>query len=297
MTMTTDRTPADPDAAATPPATRFLDRDGHRVAYDDTGVPAVADDGRAQPTIVAIPGMGDRRQVYRHLTPLLVAAGHRVVTMDLRGMGESSADWPARADYSDTAIASDVVALIDALDLDDVIVVGTSLGAAAAVLAAVDAPGRVRGLVLVGPFVRAVPMKWWQSAAFKALLAPPWGRKAWVGYYGSKLYPGPQPADLDGYVADLGRTMAEPGRMKALRALAANTHAESGAVLGDVSVPTVVVMGSADPDFPDPAAEAHTVAQATRGTVVMVDGSGHYPQADQPDVVAAAVQDLAGHPR
>jgi len=210
--------------------------------------------------------------------------------MDLRGMGESSADWPARTDYSDTAIASDVVALIDALDLHDVVLVGNSLGAAAAVLATVDAPTRVRGLVLIGPFVRAVPMPWWQAAAFRALLAPPWGRKAWVGYYGSKLYPGPKPADLDAYVANLGRTMAEPGRMAALRSLAANTHAESGAVLGEVAVPTVVVMGTADPDFPDPTAEARTVADATGGTVVMVDGSGHYPQADRPEVVAEAIR-------
>jgi pimeloyl-ACP methyl ester carboxylesterase len=263
-----------------PATTRFLDRDGHRLAYDDTG--------GTGPAILAIPGMGDRRQVYRHLTPALVAAGCRVVTMDLRGMGESSAEWAAVADYSDDAIASDVLALIDALGLTDVVLVGNSLGAAAAVLAATRSD-RVRGLVLIGPFAREVPMKWWQKAAFSALLAPPWGRTAWVGYYESRMYPGPKPADLDAYTAELSRVLAEPGRMKALRALAANTHAESGAVLDAVAVPTLVVMGSADPDFPDPAAEAQVVAAATHGEVLMVEGSGHYPQADQPDVVADAM--------
>lgn len=273
--------------------TRFLDRDGHRLAYDDTGV-APGGAGATGTTIVAVPGIGDRRQVYRHLTPHLVAAGHRVVTVDLRGMGESSADW---SDHSDPAVASDVVALVDALDLDDVILVGNSLGAAAAVLAATDATARVRGLVLIGPFARAVPMAWWQKAAFRALLAPPWGRRAWVGYYASKLYPGPKPADLDEYTAELERTLAEPGRMRALRALAANTHAESGARLADVAVPTLVVMGSLDPDFADPAAEAATIAEATHGEVLVVDGSGHYPQADRPALVAEAVLALVGRTR
>ena len=271
----------------TAPPTRFLDRDGGRIAYDDTGDGADARAGA--PTLVAIPGIGDRRQSYRHLVPALVAAGFRVVTVDLRGMGESSTGW---RDYSDPAVASDVVALVEALDLDDVVLLGNSLGAAAAVLATTDCP-KVRGLVLIGPFARAVPIAWWQKAAFKALLAPPWGRRAWVSYYRSKLFPGAKPADLDAYADELGRVMAEPGRMTALRALADNTHAESGERLDAVRVPTLVVMGSADPDFPDPAAEAEAVAAATGGEILMVDGSGHYPHADHPGLVAEAVVALA----
>ncbi len=58
-------------------------------------------------------------------------------------------------------------------------------------------------------------------------------------------------------------------------------------------MPTLVVMGSADPDFPDPAAEAATIAEATHGTALVIEGSGHYPQADRPDVVADAIIDLA----
>jgi pimeloyl-ACP methyl ester carboxylesterase len=258
--------------------TRFLDRHGGRLAYDDTG-----GSGRA---VLAVPGIGDRRQTYRHVVPVLAGHGVRVVTVDLRGMGESSTGWP---DHSDVAIADDLVALVQHLDLHDVVLVGNSLGAAAAVLASVAAPDRVRGLVLIGPFARALPMPWWQRAGFRALLAPPWGRRAWVHYFGTKMFPGPRPDDLEAYTATLGRVLAEPGRMPALRALAANTHAESGAQLGSVSVPTLVIMGSADPDFPDPAAEAAAIAEATRGEVRMVDGSGHYPQADSPAVVADAI--------
>ena len=63
--------------------TRLLEIEGGRIAYDDTG-------GDGEP-IIAIPGMGDLRTEYRHLSPALQEAGFRVVTMDIRGFGESSA--------------------------------------------------------------------------------------------------------------------------------------------------------------------------------------------------------------
>ena len=48
-------------------------------------------------------------------------------------------------------------------------------------------------------------------------------------------------------------------------------------------------MGRLDPDFAAPRAEGDAVVAAMPaevGTVAMVDGAGHYPQAESPDVVA-----------
>ena len=45
-----------------------------------------------------------------------------------------------------------------------------------------------------------------------------------------------------------------------------------------------------DPDFADPKAEAETVAGLLRGRTVVVEGAGHYPQVEQPDVVANAIR-------
>ena len=58
--------------------TQFLERPGGRISYDDSG-----GDG---PLILAAPGMGDSRKVYRHLAPALTGAGLRLATMDLRGI-------------------------------------------------------------------------------------------------------------------------------------------------------------------------------------------------------------------
>jgi pimeloyl-ACP methyl ester carboxylesterase len=64
-------------------------------------------------------------------------------------------------------------------------------------------------------------------------------------------------------------------------------------VLGRVGgrIPALVVMGEADPDFPDPAAEATWIAERLQARVVMVPDAGHYPQSQRPDVVGPAVVD------
>jgi pimeloyl-ACP methyl ester carboxylesterase len=48
-------------------------------------------------------------------------------------------------------------------------------------------------------------------------------------------------------------------------------------------------MGTADPDFPDPVAEANELAEIMGAEVVWSEGSGHYPQAETPALVADAI--------
>jgi pimeloyl-ACP methyl ester carboxylesterase len=160
------------------------------------------------------------------------------------------------------------------------------------VLAATDAPDRVAGLVLIGPFVREVPMKWWQKVGFAAALLPPWGRTAWAGYYRKNLYPGSPPADLDEYVERLSANLKEAGRFADFRSISTSSHAESGRRLDRVTQPVTIVMGTADPDFPDPVAEAKQIAEIMGAEVVWSEGSGHYPQAETPAVVADAIVEL-----
>ena len=262
--------------------THYLERPGGRISYDDNGI-----DG---PLVIAAPGMGDTRHSYRHLRDGLAAAGIRFVTMDVRGMGESSVGW---SDLSDAAVASDYLALVDHLGGGPAVLVGNSLSCASSVIAATDAPNKVSGVMLLGPFVRDVPTAWWQKAAFGAMLSPPWGRSVWVSYYRKNLYPGPQPSDHKAYVSALSDNLREPGRFSAFRAISTNSHAESGSRVGNVHQPVVVVMGTADPDFPDAEAEANELGALMNAEVVMSDGSGHYPQADNPTLVLDALVELA----
>lgn len=258
----------------------FLERPDGRIAYDDTG--------DAGPVVVCVPGAGDVRAEYRLLRPLLQQAGYRVVTMDLRGLGESSVAWP---DYTASATGSDIVALVRQLAAGPVILLGDSYGAGAAAWAAAAMPNDVAGLVLIGPFVRDVELSAEQQqylAHMITLLQGPQGVDTWLAYYAS-LYPHTLPADFDDYAARLGQNLREPGRFAALLAMLAASKADVEARLPNVRAATLVVMGTADPDFADPHAEARLVAQRLAGEVVLLDGAGHYPHAEMPDQVAPAI--------
>jgi pimeloyl-ACP methyl ester carboxylesterase len=54
-------------------------------------------------------------------------------------------------------------------------------------------------------------------------------------------------------------------------------------------VPTLVVMGSRDPDFPDAVAEARWLATQLHADSLIVDGAGHYPHTEMPARVAPKI--------
>jgi len=279
MTATTATTTTAPRPAA-PAPTRYLDVPGGRIAYD-------YDDTGAGPLVVCVPGLGDVRATYRFLAPRLVAAGYRVATMDLHGHGDSSVGW---ANYRDTAIAGDVLALIRALDASPTVLIGNSYGGAAVAYAAAIDPAAVRALVLLDAFVRDVPQTALQRLGLRAVAAL--GVGAWASYYKS-LYKATPPADLAAYITGLKANLKEPGRYTATKAMMYGRHAAVEAHLGDITAPTLVVMGSKDPDFPDPTDEARRTEAALRGAVhaqvEMVAGAGHYPHAESPAAVGPAV--------
>jgi pimeloyl-ACP methyl ester carboxylesterase len=258
--------------------TRFFSTEGRRIAYDDTAGAA-----STAPLAVCLPGMGDARATYRHLRPLLVAQGYRVVTVDPRGQGESDAVWD---DYAPEAMGRDLLALLRHLDAGPAVLVVNSYTGATAVWAAAEAPGALRALVLCGPFVRVMP----RPNALLRLATAAVGRfrPLWMMYW-SSLFKTAKPADFAEARAALSATMAQPGRMAALRAMFRADNSVCEARIAEVHTPALVVMGTKDPDFPDPAAEARLVGERLHGTVVMIDGAGHYAQTEFPAETAQAV--------
>jgi pimeloyl-ACP methyl ester carboxylesterase len=258
-----------------PAGTTYLERPEGRIAYD------VAGEG---PLVVCLPGMGELRSTYRHTAPALVQAGFRVATMDLRGHGDSDATFSS---YDGVAAGGDALALVEHLG-QPAVLVGNSMGAAAAAWAAAERPDLVDGLVLIGPFVRDVPMNPLVGLTFRLAMSGPWARRVWVSYL-PKLSPGTRQDDYEDHREAISASLARPGRAAAFTATTRSSHAPVDARLGDVRAPTLVVMGTLDPDFPDPAAEAQHVADRLGGDVLLVEGAGHYPHADDPEAVNPAL--------
>jgi pimeloyl-ACP methyl ester carboxylesterase len=116
--------------------------DGQRLAYTVHGDgPRVA---------VLLHGLLFSQRMHESLARALAERGHRIVTLDLLGHGES--DRPQDMwRYAMPAFGRQVVALLDHVDVSEAVVLGTSLGANVALEVAVAAPERVRGMVIEMP--------------------------------------------------------------------------------------------------------------------------------------------------
>jgi pimeloyl-ACP methyl ester carboxylesterase len=259
----------------------FLRRPEGRVAWTLQG-----DRG---PLVIGMPGMGDLRVNWNGFAAALAAKGFRVAVIDLRGQGQSDATFK---DVSREAMAQDALALADTLSPGTpVILIGHSYTGASAVWAATERPERVAAEVLLSPFARAVKATFFQKLALKVGLIPPWGASIWASYYKS-LFPVRKPADLSVRVEAIRANLKEPGRLASLRALNYTNAAACEARLGRVRRPTLILFGSRDPDFPDPAGEAKLLADRTGGAAALIPDAGHYPHEEDPAGIADRVSEF-----
>lgn len=116
---------------------RSTERDG-TLAY------GVAGDGAP---VVLLHGWPESGHAWHGVWPALVAAGHRVVVPDLRGVGGS--DRSKRADYSWAGYAADLDAILDAERIDRAALVGHDMGGVVMFEWALRNPERAERLVAI----------------------------------------------------------------------------------------------------------------------------------------------------
>ena len=264
--------------------TEFLEADGGRIAYDVTG---------NGPLVVLSHGMGDTRTAFRFLAPKLVAAGYRVATADLRGLGESSTGFAA---YTRTGTAKDLLALIRHLG-GPAVIVGHSYSGGSATIAAALEPESVSAIVELDSFTRA------QKIDLGGLIRNGYHRKGIrllfsAGIFGSlglwekyldHAYPAVKPADWDQQLAAMRDNLGQPARMKVLQAMGRSAPTDAGALLSQVRCPALITAGTLDPDWNDPKSEVDGIVAAMpagTATAAMFEGAGHYPHVQYPDRVA-----------
>jgi pimeloyl-ACP methyl ester carboxylesterase len=136
--------------------------EGQRIAYTEFGggpaaVTTAGKRGRTAKSapagtrpLILIHGLLLSQEMHRPLAEDLAARGNRVITVDLLGHGQS--DRPRDMwRYSMAFFADQVVALMDHLEIEQAVVMGTSLGANTALEVASATPERVRGMVIEMP--------------------------------------------------------------------------------------------------------------------------------------------------
>jgi pimeloyl-ACP methyl ester carboxylesterase len=116
----------------------YVDHDGARIWY--------ATYGSGSPVILLHGGLGHSGN-WGYQVSTLVSSGHRAVLIDSRGHGRSTRDLRP---FMYELMASDVLAVMDALHLAKAALVGWSDGACTALILARKAPGRVAGVFFFG---------------------------------------------------------------------------------------------------------------------------------------------------
>jgi len=273
---------------------RFAHVDGVRLHYVEAGPPAA-------PAVVMLHGFPESWYSWRRQIPPLVAAGHRVIAPDMRGVGDSERPR-ARSAYALARLADDAAGVMRAAGVERATVVGHDWGAAIAWQLAEREPRLVARLaVLNGPhpgqFVRALrdPRQAARSLYMLAFQLP-WLPERVLGAGGCALLrralvrrgvPGAfTAADLDRYRAGWQRPGELTGALAPYRALARRFRAARGRVPTPVAAPVLVIWGERDPylgrALADPCAGA---ARALR--VERIAEAGHFVQADAAERVTA----------
>ena len=275
----------------------------HRTcATADGGELHVLDRGKGRP-IVLLHGV-TLSGVSWHYQILDLADDHRVLAVDTRGHGDSK---PGSDTWGIEGLATDLVQLLEALDLRDVVLVGHSMGGMAALQFAVDHPDvlaeRVDGLVLMstaaGPMSRLLGFK-----ALTRLVTPPARHGLRIA---SRIPGGIFPSnDLSYLIFRLGHGHgADPAHVELNRTMTAATPLHvlgellSGILTFDVrdrldavKVPALVVAGTRDVLTPPYTARALADALPDAELVVL-QGAGHMVMLERRQEVSDLIRRFA----
>jgi pimeloyl-ACP methyl ester carboxylesterase len=238
------------------------------------------DVGAGQP-VVLIHGWPLSGRAWEAQVPALVDAGYRVISYDRRGFGASSQPYHG---YDYDTFAADLHALITALDLDDAVLVGFSMGGGElARYVARYGTDRVSRLV----FASAVPPALFISAdnpdggldeatidAFRDGVRNT--RIAFIDQFLTNFFSvnGTDLVDphTHGYYARIAELASPKATLDCITAFATTDFRDD---LAKIDVPTLVIHGSADAIVPVEVSGSRTHASISGSQLVVLDGAPH----------------------
>ncbi len=266
----------------------FAEVDGINLHYSEIG--------SAPPTLLLLHGFGSSTFSWRKVTTPMGDRA-RVIAFDRPGFGFSArpAVTATSNPYTPEAQVALTLGLMDRLNVQRAVLMGSSEGAAVAVRVALAAPERVAGLLLVSPALSSGGPPAWARALFNTPQAARMGpviMRQFAEEPGRELlrraYADPKrlsEADIAGFE----RPWRSPNWDRALwEVTKANGPSDLFSRLGDLRVPTLVVTGAADGVVPPEI--SRRAADAIQGaTFASLPDCGHLPQEECPNKFLSAV--------
>jgi len=233
------------------------------------------------PAVVLLHGFTDSWRSFERVLPHLPPSLH-VLVVTQRGHGDASR--PAEG-YSLADFSGDVLALLDALRINRAVIVGHSMGSAVALRFAIDHPGRVRGLVLIGASatLRGTPeaRAHWDGALAK--LSDPVPREFVRALTEQEFVKAVPPEVVDALTDESAKVP-----LRVWRAAIEARWREDGdysTELATIQAPTLILWGERDPRYPRTAQD--TLLAGIRGSrLVVFEGAGHMLHIEEPEQCA-----------
>lgn len=241
------------------------------------------------PPMVFAHGFGCDQAMWRHVWPAF-ADTHRIVLFDHVGAGGSDLSaYDARRYGSLEAYADDVIAILEELDLRDVVFVGHSVSSMIGVLAAAAAAERFAKLVLVGPSPRYIDdgdyVGGFTRADIEELLdALDANYLGWSSAMAPVIM-GPHPEEAEELRNSFCRTDPEIARRFARVTFLSDNRED----LARVRTPALVLQCSEDPIAPDSVGE-YVHRHVAGSTFIRLQATGHCPNLSAPQETIDAIR-------
>lgn len=252
---------------------------GITIGYDDEGI--------GGDVLVLVHGHPFDRSMWRPQVEHFSGAGWRVIALDLRGYGESTV-VPGITLLE--AFARDIAGLLDHLGVGRFVLGGLSMGGQIVLECVRQFGERVRGLILADTYATADTP---EQRAFRNGMAERLSREGMAGYAGEVLGKmvalNNVAAGVAEHVLTMMRNAPVEGAAAALRGR--GERPDYTDLLGTITVPTLVVVGTEDEYTP--VSDAEFMHERVPGSaLVVVDGAAHMPNLERPQEFNKAVEDL-----
>lgn len=277
---------------------RFIDAGGVRLAYVDEGP-------RDAAPVLMLHGNPTWSYMYRRPIAALADAGHRCVAVDNMGFGRSDKPRTTRR-YTLSQHVKNTLAVVDELDLRDVVIVGHDWGGPIAIGAMLERLERLRGMVLMNTWAWELPsflppfLREFRNEGLGEILALG-GNLVVESIPGGMLRRDPDPMMLDAYRAPFPDYWSRLGTLAFMRDIPLTERDASAPAFARINerlpqlseVPSLLVWGMRDPVFRPVFLDQWREILANAGTVE-IERASHYLVEDAPDAVTEAIGGFVG---